>query len=64
MVDNNTRLTRTVRAVSFRMRGHGALSQIITMLPYPEIDPVAIALGPVQVHWYGLAYLAGIGIGW
>lgn len=24
-----------------------------------EIDPVAISLGPVQVHWYGLMYLIG-----
>ena len=34
------------------------------MLPYPEIDPVAIALGPVKVHWYGLTYLAGLAIAW
>jgi phosphatidylglycerol:prolipoprotein diacylglycerol transferase len=34
------------------------------MLPYPQIDPVAIALGPVKVHWYGLAYLAGLGFAW
>jgi phosphatidylglycerol:prolipoprotein diacylglycerol transferase len=34
------------------------------MLPYPEIDPVAIALGPVKVHWYGLAYLAGLAFAW
>ena len=34
------------------------------MLPYPEIDPVAIALGPVKIHWYGLTYLAGIAFGW
>ncbi len=34
------------------------------MLPYPEIDPVAFALGPVKVHWYGLTYLAGIAFGW
>jgi phosphatidylglycerol---prolipoprotein diacylglyceryl transferase len=34
------------------------------MIPYPEIDPVAVALGPIKVHWYGLAYLAGIAIGW
>ena len=32
------------------------------MLPYPEIDPVAIALGPVKVHWYGLAYLAALAL--
>ncbi len=24
-----------------------------------DIDPVAISLGPVQVHWYGLMYLLG-----
>lgn len=27
------------------------------MLTYPNIDPVAISLGPLQVHWYGLMYL-------
>ena len=31
------------------------------MLPYPQIDPVAIAIGPLQIHWYGLMYLIGIG---
>jgi phosphatidylglycerol:prolipoprotein diacylglycerol transferase len=31
---------------------------------YPEIDPVAIALGPLQIHWYGLSYLAGLGLAW
>ncbi|PLW83555.1 prolipoprotein diacylglyceryl transferase [Kineobactrum sediminis] len=34
------------------------------MLPYPDIDPVAFSLGPVQVHWYGLAYLAGLAFAW
>ena len=34
------------------------------MLPYPEIDPVAVAIGPLKIHWYGLAYLAGIAAGW
>ncbi len=34
------------------------------MLPYPQIDPVAIAFGPVKVHWYGLAYLAGLACAW
>jgi phosphatidylglycerol:prolipoprotein diacylglycerol transferase len=27
------------------------------MFVYPGIDPVAISLGPLQVHWYGLMYL-------
>jgi phosphatidylglycerol:prolipoprotein diacylglycerol transferase len=29
------------------------------MLRAPNIDPVAIHLGPVQVHWYGLMYVIG-----
>jgi|TARA_B110000483_G_scaffold141911_1_gene169537 phosphatidylglycerol:prolipoprotein diacylglycerol transferase len=27
------------------------------MLSYPEIDPIAFSLGPLSVHWYGIAYL-------
>lgn len=34
------------------------------MLTYPNIDPVAISLGPLQVHWYGLMYIFGIGAAW
>lgn len=34
------------------------------MLPYPDIDPVAIALGPLKVHWYGLTYLTGLAFAW
>lgn len=29
---------------------------------YPQIDPVAVALGPLKVHWYGLMYLFGFGV--
>ena len=34
------------------------------MLTYPQIDPVAIHLGPVAIHWYGLMYLLGFAGGW
>lgn len=34
------------------------------MLVYPQIDPVAVAIGPLKVHWYGLAYLAGLAFAW
>ena len=27
------------------------------MLTYPQIDPIALSLGPIQIHWYGLMYL-------
>jgi phosphatidylglycerol:prolipoprotein diacylglycerol transferase len=33
-------------------------------LPFPEIDPIALALGPFQIRWYALAYLAGFLGGW
>ncbi|MGR8951578.1 MAG: prolipoprotein diacylglyceryl transferase family protein, partial [Gammaproteobacteria bacterium] len=29
------------------------------MLNYPNIDPIAISLGPLKIHWYGLMYLVG-----
>lgn len=32
-------------------------------VPFPNIDPVAFALGPVVVRWYALAYLLGVGLG-
>ena len=34
------------------------------MIVYPEIDPVAFAIGPVKVHWYGLMYVVGFVAGW
>lgn len=34
------------------------------MLAYPEIDPVAFALGPIKIHWYGLTYLCGLAFAW
>ena len=32
------------------------------MLQHPHIDPVALQLGPVAIHWYGLTYLAAFGL--
>jgi phosphatidylglycerol:prolipoprotein diacylglycerol transferase len=34
------------------------------VIPYPEIDPVAVTLGPLQIHWYGLTYLGGLAFAW
>ena len=34
------------------------------MLVHPNFDPVAIAIGPVKVHWYGLMYLLAFALGW
>lgn len=32
------------------------------MLMHPQIDPVALRLGPVAVHWYGLTYLVAFAL--
>ncbi|WP_396588326.1 prolipoprotein diacylglyceryl transferase [Bermanella sp. R86510] len=32
------------------------------MLQYPNIDPVAVSLGPISIHWYGLMYLIGFAL--
>lgn len=37
---------------------------VSTTLPYPAIDPVAFALGPLTVHWYGVMYLLAFGCAW
>ncbi len=29
------------------------------MIPYPEIDPDLIAIGPIHVRWYGVMYVMG-----
>lgn len=34
------------------------------VLPFPVIDPVAIAIGPFAIRWYALAYVAGILFAW
>jgi phosphatidylglycerol:prolipoprotein diacylglycerol transferase len=31
---------------------------------FPAIDPVLLAIGPLKIHWYGVAYIAGILAGW
>ena len=32
------------------------------MLIHPQINPVALQLGPLAIHWYGLTYLAAFGL--
>src|SRR5687768_11778712 len=34
------------------------------MLIYPDFNPVALKIGPVQIYWYGLMYLVGFAAAW
>ena len=33
-------------------------------MPFPDFDPVLISIGPLDLRWYALAYVAGIVLGW
>ena len=33
-------------------------------MQFPNIDPVLLTIGPLKVHWYGIAYVVGILLGW
>ncbi|OGT87450.1 MAG: prolipoprotein diacylglyceryl transferase [Gammaproteobacteria bacterium RIFOXYA12_FULL_61_12] len=34
------------------------------MLTYPRLDPIALAIGPLKIHWYGITYLIGFAAAW
>jgi phosphatidylglycerol:prolipoprotein diacylglycerol transferase len=34
------------------------------MLMYPHIDPIALKIGPMEIHWYGIMYLVAFASAW
>jgi phosphatidylglycerol:prolipoprotein diacylglycerol transferase len=34
------------------------------LLPFPQIDPVLIQIGPLAIRWYALSYIAGLLAAW
>ncbi len=32
----------------------------MAVIPFPEIDPVLIQVGPIAIRWYALSYIAGL----
>ncbi len=34
------------------------------MLVHPQFDPIALQIGPLAIHWYGLMYLVGFTLVW
>lgn len=37
---------------------------MIAAIAFPDIDPIAISLGPIAIRWYAIAYIAGLLLGW
>ena len=40
------------------------IEPLLAVLPFPTIDPVIVQFGPIAIRWYGLAYVAGLILGW
>ena len=36
----------------------------LALIPYPQLDPVLLHLGPLSLRWYALAYVAGLALAW
>ena len=36
----------------------------LAVLPFPDIDPVIVQIGPLAIHWYGVGYVIGILFAW
>jgi len=36
----------------------------LSVLSFPEFDPIAVQIGPIAIRWYALAYIAGLVLGW
>lgn len=36
----------------------------LTLMPFPDIDPVALSIGPLSIKWYGISYVVSILLGW
>ena len=50
------------RGIVYTERGQHAEDSFL--FQYPDIDPVAISIGPLNVHWYGLMYVLGFFVAW
>jgi phosphatidylglycerol:prolipoprotein diacylglycerol transferase len=33
-------------------------------IPFPQLDPIIVQLGPFAIRWYALAYIVGLLLGW
>ena len=40
------------------------VTHILATLPFPQIDPNLLEIGPFAIRWYALAYVAGLLLGW
>jgi phosphatidylglycerol:prolipoprotein diacylglycerol transferase len=41
-----------------------SIAETLATMPFPDIDPIAISIGPIDIRWYGLGYVVSILLGW
>jgi phosphatidylglycerol---prolipoprotein diacylglyceryl transferase len=51
-------------AATARADGFAEFPDMLLALPFPNIDPILVQLGPFAIRWYALAYIVGILGGW
>lgn len=37
---------------------------LLAEIPFPQIDPVLVSIGPIPIRWYSLAYITGLILGY
>ena len=42
----------------------GGALPLLAEIPFPQIDPVLVSIGPIPIRWYSLAYIAGLILGY
>jgi phosphatidylglycerol---prolipoprotein diacylglyceryl transferase len=67
LADNGNGAARpqVARRVKARSQSHGKPEMLVLpVIPFPQINPVLISVGPLAIRWYALAYIVGIIAGW
>ncbi len=42
----------------------GWVLPLLAEIPFPQIDPVLVSIGPIPIRWYSLSYIAGLILGY
>ncbi|MDO6964208.1 prolipoprotein diacylglyceryl transferase [Rhizobium alvei] len=40
------------------------IADLLALMPFPDIHPIAFSIGPIDIRWYGIAYVVSITLGW
>ena len=37
---------------------------MLPVLMFPQFDPIMVQIGPLAIHWYAMAYIVALVLGW